>query len=80
MLIKPKNPPIAPPLPVRERILAKYHNDLTMMDHIDAFVLYEAAMHKIYIKVNPWLARNKYGKPSRTRTRKDFEPKEEAFD
>jgi hypothetical protein len=51
-----------------------------MMDHIDAFVLYEAAMHKLYVKLNPWLARNKYGKPSRTRTRKDFGPKEEAFD
>jgi hypothetical protein len=80
LLIKPKPSVTHPPLPIRERILAKYYNDLTMMDHIDAFVLYEAAMHKLYVKLNPWLARNKYGKPSRTRTRKDFGPKEEAFD
>ena len=66
-----------PPLPLRERILSKYYDDLKMMDHIDAFVLYEAAMHKIYVKLNPWLAKNKYGKPTRTRTRKDFGPKQD---
>lgn len=47
------------------------------MDYIDAFVLYEAAMHKIYVKLNPWLAKNKYGKPTRTRTRRDFGPKQD---
>jgi hypothetical protein len=77
LLEKSKSHIAHPPLPLRERILDKYHQDLFKMDYIDAFVLYEAAMHKIYVKLNPWLARNKYGKPTKTRTRRDFGPKED---
>lgn len=80
MLNKQKPPPIPPPIRIRRRILDKYYDDLAKMHQIDAFVLYEAAMHKLYIKYNPWMAKNKYGKPSKTRTRKDFEPKEQYFD
>lgn len=65
-----------PPLVLRERILEKYYNDLNVMDHIDAHIAYEISMHKLYVKHNPWLARNKYGKPWRPRTRKDFSPKD----
>ena len=66
-----------PQLVLRERVLEKYYNDLNKMDHIDALIAYEIAMHKLYVKLNPWLAKNKYGKPWKPRTRKDFAPKED---
>jgi hypothetical protein len=69
-----------PPLVLRERILNKYNEDLNNLDHIDAYISYTISMHKIYVKYNPWLARNKYGKPWRPKTRKDFSPKEQDFD
>jgi hypothetical protein len=49
------------------------------MDYIDAFVMYEHHMHKLYVIYNPWLARTPDGRPRRTRTRKDFMPKTDKF-
>lgn len=69
-----------PPLVLRERVLEKYNENLTSMDHIDAYIAYTISMHKLYVRLNPWLARNKYGKPWRPKTRKDFIPKEQDFD
>lgn len=79
MLNKQKNTVTPPPLVLRERVLEKYYNDLKIMDHVDAYIAYDAAMHRLYVKHNPWLARNKYGKPRRMKTRRDFGSSEQDF-
>lgn len=72
----PINPP---PLERREQILNQYYKNLETMDYIDAHVIYEHNMHKLYVAYNPWLARTPDGRPRRTRTRKDFMPKTDKF-
>lgn len=79
MLNKQNKTVTHPPIVLRERVLEKYNENLTKMDHIDAFIAYETTMHKLYVRLNPWLAKNKYGKPWRPRTRKDFGSKEQDF-
>lgn len=74
-----KSPIEAPPLERRNQILNQYYDNLETMDHIDAFVIYEHNMHKLYVAYNPWLARTPDGRPRRTRTRKDFLPKNDKF-
>jgi hypothetical protein len=73
------NPIQHPPIARRQHILEQYHNNLQTMDYIDAFVIYEHHMHKLYVVHNPWLARTPDGRPRRTRTRKDFMPKNDKF-
>lgn len=78
-MLKKKNlPPVThPPLVLRERILEKYYNNLTMMDHVDAIIAYDTEMHNLYSKFNPHLKRNKYGSLRKPKTRKDFGSQED---
>lgn len=46
---------IHPSIAIRRRILDKYYNDLNTMDHVDAFIAYDEAMHKLYTQLNPHL-------------------------
>lgn len=68
-----------PPLERREQILEQYYKNLETMDYIDAHVIYEHNMHRLYVAYNPHLARTPDGRPRRTRTRQDFMPKTDKF-
>jgi hypothetical protein len=70
---------VHPPIERRQKILDQYYLNLDNMDHIDAHVAYEHAMHRLYVIYNPWLATTPDGRPRRTRTRKDFLPKTDKF-
>jgi len=61
-----------PPLPVREKVLNMYYNDLKSMDHIDALVNYRNRMQVVYKKYNPWMV-IRYSK------REYFFPKEDYY-
>lgn len=68
-----------PPIARRQQLLNQYYANLQTMDRIDAHVIYEHHMHKLYVTYNPWLAKTQDGRPRRTRTRKDFMPKNDKF-
>lgn len=70
---------VHPPLQRREEILNQYYVNLESMDYIDAHVIYEHHMHRLYVIYNPWLAKGPDGRPRRTRTRKDFTPKTDKY-
>ena len=68
-----------PPIQRRQQVLNQYYTNLETMDYIDAHVIYEHAMHRLYVIYNPWLARTPDGRPRRTRTRESFMPKTDKF-
>lgn len=93
-MLKPnkRKPIVLPPLSVREKILQKYYEDVKNHGYIDAYIAYDSAMHRAYVKLNPHLRYagldkngnpllNKDGTPKLRKllTRKDFEPHHDQF-
>ncbi len=46
---------IHPPLKERQKILDKYNESLSSMDHLDAFIQYRNLMGLLYYRYNSWL-------------------------
>lgn len=82
-MLKKDSPTIHhPPLALRQRILDQYYDNIQKIDRIDAHVIYDTDMHKLYCKYNPFLkysGKDKYGRPipRKMLTREFFLPKKD---